>query len=77
MEEKQVPKALVTITCFSCYATDAATSFAAAVEAISPSAQNLDHGSCEDPFATATEPAATGAGTTTSCSDPAPTPRSR
>jgi hypothetical protein len=64
------------LTCLNCCATEATTSFAAAAEAISPSAQNLDHGSCEDPFATAGTlpgPTATGAGTTTSCPDPAPT----
>jgi hypothetical protein len=73
-------KTLVTLTCFSCCITEAATSFAAAAEAISPPAQNLDHGSCEDPtpplatVATAVGPADTAAGTTTSCPDSTPTP---
>jgi hypothetical protein len=74
MEEKQVPKAPVTLTCFSCCATEAATSFTAAAETILPPAQNLD------PFATvatATGPAVTATGTTASCPDSAPTPWSR
>jgi hypothetical protein len=54
-----------------------ATSLAAAADEISPLAQNLDHGSCEVPFAptaAAGEVAATGDGTIASCpaSDPAP-----
>jgi hypothetical protein len=64
------------LTCFSYCATEPATSLAAAAEAISPLAQNLDHGSCEGPFAPiamAADPAVAGAGTTASCpaSDPA------
>jgi hypothetical protein len=51
-------------------------SLVVATEVISPLAQNLDQGSCEDPFASVvamTDAAATGAGTTASCpaSDPA------
>jgi hypothetical protein len=65
------------LTCFSCCATKPAMSIAAAAEAISPLAQNLDHGSCEYPFApiaTATDTNSIDAGTTASCpaSDPAP-----
>jgi hypothetical protein len=73
-------KTLVTLTCFSCCATEAATSFVAATEAISPPAQKLDHGSCEDPtpplatVATAAGPADTATGTTANCPDSAPTP---
>jgi hypothetical protein len=73
-------QALVTLTYFSCYATDAAMPFAAAAEAISPLEQNLDHGSSgppTSPFATvvaATGTADTAAGTTASCPDSAPTP---
>jgi hypothetical protein len=74
MEENKLQKHWL-VTCFRCCATEAATSFATVAEAISPLAQNLDHGSCEDPFATFGT--ATGAGTTASCPDPAPTPRSR
>jgi hypothetical protein len=65
------------LTCFSCCTTEAAMSFAAAAKAISPPVQNLDHGPCENPFATvgtATGLATTGAGTIASCPDPAPTP---
>jgi hypothetical protein len=56
------------------------TSFAAAAKAISPLAQNLDHGSYVDPFAPAdatTGLAAAGAGTTAICPDSAAAPWSR
>jgi hypothetical protein len=55
-------------------------SLAAMAEAISSLAQNLDHRSCEDPFALvamATDPAVVGAGTTASCPDSDPAPWSR
>ena len=73
-------QALVTLTNFSCYATDVATPFTAAAEAISLPAQNLDHGSSgapTSPFAmvvAAIGPADTSAGTTASCPNSAPTP---
>jgi hypothetical protein len=54
-----------------------ATSLAAAADEISPLAQNLDHGSCEVPFAPNTvagEVAATGDGTIASYSASDPTP---
>jgi hypothetical protein len=79
-ENDTIAKTLVTLTYFSCCATEAATSFVAAAEAILPPVQNLDHGSSEDttsPFATvaaATRPADTATGTTASCPDSAPTP---
>jgi hypothetical protein len=43
------PQALITLTYFSCSATEAVTPVAAAAEAISPPAQNLAHGSSEAP----------------------------
>jgi hypothetical protein len=39
------------LTCFSCWDTMPAMSLAAATDEILPLAQNLDHGSCEVPFA--------------------------
>jgi hypothetical protein len=57
------------VACFSCCSTEPTTSLAAAVDAISPLAQNLDQESCADPFVSAvatTDAAATGAETTAS-----------
>ena len=79
LQKRYSSKKFVTLTCFSCCATEAATSFAVVAEAISPPAHNLDHGSYEDPMtplatvAMAAEPADSAAGTTASCPDSAPT----
>jgi hypothetical protein len=71
---------LVTLTYFSCCAIEVATPLAVAAEAISPPAQNLDHGSSGalvSPFAMVAATiglADKAAGTTASCPDSAPTP---
>jgi hypothetical protein len=55
-------------------------SFATVAGVTSSLAQNLDHESCEDPFATLATvagPATAGAGTTSSCPDSVPTSWSR
>jgi hypothetical protein len=65
------------LTCFSYWGIMPANSLAVAADEILPLAQNLDHGSCEVPFAPTVatgEVAATGDWTIASCpaSDPAP-----
>jgi hypothetical protein len=76
------PEALITLTYFSCCATEATAPVAAVVEAISPPTQNLVHGSSKAPVspfvsvATATGPADDITGTTTSWPNSAPTSHS-
>ena len=70
-------QALITLTYFSCCATEAATPVAVVAEAISPPVQNLAHGSSEAPVppfvsvAATTGPADDAADTTASWLDSA------
>jgi hypothetical protein len=75
-------QALITLTYFSCCATEAATPVAAAAEAISPPAHNLAHGSYEGPVSPSVSVAATtgsaddATSTTANWPDSAPTSHS-
>jgi hypothetical protein len=76
------PQALITLTYFSCRATEAATPVAVAAEAILSSSQNLAHGSSKAPVspfvpvAATTGPVDDAVGTTASWPDSAPTSHS-